>query len=73
MYIKLYIKVLSKKLTIINKCTLLDCTNTWILMYCIPTVHAFGLLLLIHTLFWYRHTYMTFPPPALPSILDKLN
>ena len=51
MYIKLYIKVLSKKLTIINKCTLLDCTNTWILMYCIPTVHAFGLLLLIHTLF----------------------
>ena len=49
MYIKLYIKVLSKQLTIINKYTLLDCTNTWILMYCIPTVHAFGLLLLIHT------------------------
>ena len=31
MYIKL---ILSKKLAI-NKCTLLDCTNTEILMYCI--------------------------------------
>ena len=20
---------------------------------------------LLHTLFWYRHTYMTFPPPGI--------
>ena len=29
----------------------------------IPTVHAFGSVSL-HTLFWYRHTHMTFPPPG---------
>ena len=29
----------------------------------VPKVHAFGSVLLTHIL-WYRHTYMTFPPPA---------
>ena len=28
------------------------------------TVHTFGTVTL-HTLFWYRHTHMTFPPPDL--------
>ena len=28
-----------------------------------PTVHTFGTVSL-HTLFWYWHTHMTFPPPA---------
>ena len=50
---------LSEQLTI-NKYTLLDCTNTQIRMYC--TVHNFGTVTL-HTLFWYRHTHMTFQPP----------
>ena len=27
-----------------------------------PTVHTFGTVTL-HTLFWYRHTHMTFSPP----------
>ena len=44
MYIKL------KQLTI-NKCTLLDCTNTEILMYCIYPQYTPS------TLFWYRHTH----------------
>ena len=44
MYIKLYIKVLSKQLTIINKCILLD----FYVLY-IPTVHAFGSLSLTLT------------------------
>ena len=31
----------------------------------IPTVHAFGSVNL-RTLFWYRHTHMTFPPTGYP-------
>ena len=60
MYIKL---IFSKQLTI-NKCTLLDCTNTEILMYFIYlSVHAFGSVLCTHTLLVQTHTHMTFPPP----------
>jgi len=33
-----------------------------------PTVHTFGTLNW-HTLFWYRHTHMTFPPPGVNPIL----
>jgi len=36
----------------------------------IPTVHTFGTVNL-HTLFWYRHTHMTFPPPG-PMYKDDL-
>ena len=58
---------LSEQLTI-NKYALLHCTNTKILMYCIvyciylqytPSVRY-----LLHTLFWYGQTYMTFPLPV---------
>ena len=59
MYIKLF---LSKQLTI-NKCTLLDCTNTEILMYCIYLQYTPSVRYYLHTLFWYKHTSMTFPPP----------
>ena len=43
-------------------------------MYCIvyiPTLHAFGSLLLTHTLLVYRHTYMTFPPPDSYLVYEK--
>ena len=54
MYIKL---IFSKQLTI-NKCTLLDCTNTEILMYFIYlSVHAFGSVLCTHTLLVQTHTH----------------
>ena len=33
----------------------------------IPTVHTFGTLTL-HTLFWYRHPHMTFPPTFLSDL-----
>ena len=55
MYIKLYL-FLSKQLTI-NKCTLIDCTNTEIPMYCIPTVHTFGSVNFTHTLLVKTHTH----------------
>ena len=61
MYIKL---ILSKQLTII-KCTLLDCTNTETLMYCIYLQYTPSVRYCLHTLFWYRQTYMTSPPPCL--------
>ena len=56
MYIKL---IFSKQLTI-NKFTLLDCTNTEILMYCLydtSTVHVFGSVLLTHTLLVQTHIH----------------
>ena len=62
---------LSKQLTI-NKCTLLDsqdCTNTEILMYCICLQYTPTVRCSLHTLVWYRHTYMTFPPPDRISFL----
>ena len=65
MFIKL---ILSKQLTI-NKCTLLDCINTEILMYCIYLQYTPSVRYSLYTLFWYRHTHMTFPPPA-PSTLE---
>ena len=58
MYIKLFLR---KQLTI-NKCTLLDCTNTEILMHCIYLQYTPSVRYYLHTLFWYRHTYMTFLP-----------
>ena len=53
-----------KQLTI-HKCTLLDCLkhkcrDSYVLF--IPTVHAFGSVLLTHILL--VQTHMTFPPPA---------
>ena len=58
--------------------TLLDyikhkCRDSYVLY--IPTVHAFGYLLLTHTLLvqthtWYRH--ITFPPPAEDKMLTEI-
>ena len=61
----MYIRpILSKQLTI-NKCTLLDCTHTEILMYCVYLQYTPSVRYCVHTLFWYRQTYMTSPPPCL--------
>jgi len=49
MFIKL---ILSKQLTI-NKCTLLDCINTEILMYCIYLQYT-------HSVWYYLHTLLSF-------------
>ena len=47
--------------------TLLDCIkhkcrDSYVLY--IPTVHAPSVWYYLHTLFWYRHTHMTFLPPV---------
>ena len=47
-----------------KQCTLLDCTNTEILMYCIYLQYMPSVRYHLHPLFWYRHTYMTFPAPC---------
>ena len=31
-------------------------------------VHTFGTVSFTHALFWYRHTHMTFSPPAIKII-----
>ena len=61
---------LSKSLSI-NKCTLLDCTNTEIRIYTyIPTVHAFRSVNFTHTLLVQIHTYDVFAPcTSMPSPL----
>ena len=51
----------------INKCTLLDCTNTEIRM--LPTVHTFGSVNFTQ-LFWYGHTHVTFPPPEISPFTE---
>ena len=48
----------------LNKCTLLDCTNTKNLLYCIHWQYNYSVPYYRRTLFWYRHTHMTFPPPG---------
>ena len=67
MYIKL---MLSKQLTI-NKCTLLDCTNTEIRMYSIPSVHDFGSVNFTHTLLVQTHTHNV-STPCINLLLHKL-
>ena len=72
-YIKYILTLfLSKQLTI-NKCTLLDCTNTEILMYCINLQYKPLVRYYLHTLFWYRHTYLMFPPLGLDVSLIQTN
>ena len=46
-----------------NKCTLLDCANTKILMYCIYLQYTPSVRYYIHS-FVCRQTYMTFPSPG---------
>ena len=46
---------------------ILDCTNTKILMYCIYLQYTPSVRYYLHTLYWCRHTYMTFPPPGLQT------
>ena len=61
----------NKQLTI-NKCTLLDCTNTEINMYCImyiPTVQAFGSVWLTHTLLVQTHTHDVSAPEKDPELI----